>query len=801
VTVTRHLFVVVLSALLPLLLVAVVLAIILVRGEREATERALRESAQRLAQALDAEFQRSYAALEGLARGDTLRRGDLKTFYREATELRDRLELWDNVLLLSPRADHLLNLRRPYGEVLPPVPQPEGTLTAAATKKPYVSGALKGRVETEWLMYIAYPVIHDGEVRYVIGATMNYRYWTRWLAANASSGTAAGLIDGNGVLLARTQDPERVVGQPVQPWYRDLIAGSASGFSRGQGVTDSDVVVAFHRAALSGWTVNVFTSGAVLDAPMRKTALWVSLAVSAALLIAAGLAMRRARVIEQGQRASDALLRRSEERFRSIAHAMPAIVWVAGGSGLVFTNQRWEELTGQPAEQALGRGWLECVHPEDRVRLAPQAVRSRATGEPYEGEIRYRVRDGGYRWHTFRALPGPGEQGPGAQWVGCAVDIHEAREAQQALREADRRKDEFLATLAHELRNPLAPIVNSLHLLKMPGADAPMVQQARDIMERQVQHLVRLVDDLLDVQRVVSGKIELRKEAVDLLSVVTRAVETAQPLIDARQHRLELKSIDKDLLVNGDPVRLVQVVGNLLTNAARYTEPGGHIIVSASTDSEQAVLRIEDNGIGIPDHVLPHVFEAFVQGDQRATRAVGGLGIGLTLVKSLVELHGGKVEIGGKADGAGTRVTVRLPLARPAEAQDLDPGASGAVAAPAGPQRILVVDDNRDAADSLAALLRMQAHDVQVAYDGASALDAAKGRLPGFVFLDIGMPGMDGYETARRLRSMPGMQRAVIVALTGWGQAQDRHRSTMAGFDRHLVKPPDPDAVRRILST
>ncbi|HUQ76105.1 MAG TPA: ATP-binding protein, partial [Burkholderiales bacterium] len=330
-----------------------------------------------------------------------------------------------------------------------------------------------------------------------------------------------------------------------------------------------------------------------------------------------------------------------------------------------------------------------------------------------------------------------------------------------------------------------------------PAADAGVAQKMREVMERQVHHLARLVDDLLDVSRVVRGKIELRKEPVALSSVIERAVETAQPLIDARLHRLEISLPEEPPVVDADPMRLAQVVANLLTNSAKYTEPGGKIAVSVRASGEEAVLSVVDNGMGIAPELLPQVFDSFVQGNHAAQQGQGGLGIGLTLVKNLVELHGGTVRAESEGPGRGARFTVRLP--RLAAGARRAAAAPSAEAAPAG-RRILVVDDNRDAADSLAALLRVQANDVRVAYDGASAIDIAAQQRPALIFLDIGMPGMDGHETARRIRATPGLEGVVLVALTGWGQEADRKRSSAAGFDHHLVKPAQAAALRGILA-
>ncbi len=371
----------------------------------------------------------------------------------------------------------------------------------------------------------------------------------------------------------------------------------------------------------------------------------------------------------------------------------------------------------------------------------------------------------------------------------------------QALRETDRRKDEFLATLAHELRNPLAPIRNSLQILKMPRLDAATLERSREMMERQVHQLVRLVDDLLDVSRVMRGKIELRKERVELATVVARAVETVQPLIEAQGHELTVSLPPESLSLDADPVRLAQVVGNLLTNAAKYTEPNGRIRLTAQRSNREAVLRVRDTGIGIAPDMLLKVFDLFVQVDHAATRSQGGLGIGLTLVKNLVEMHHGTVHVRSDGLGKGSEFEVRLPLST--QGHDEPTGQElpehRRIEQPPG-HRLLVVDDNRDAADSLVMLLLILGNEVRVAYDGPTALEMVKVYQPEMVFLDIGMPGMDGYEVARRLRRQPGLKNVVLAALTGWGQQQDRRRTAEAGFDHHLVKPLEPKDLERLLA-
>jgi len=369
------------------------------------------------------------------------------------------------------------------------------------------------------------------------------------------------------------------------------------------------------------------------------------------------------------------------------------------------------------------------------------------------------------------------------------------------LRDADRRKDEFLATLAHELRNPLAPIRNALAILKTPAADPAVVERSRGMMERQVQHLVRLVDDLLDVSRVMRGRIELRKERLDLATVIGHAVETAQPVIQAQGHELTVAISPSPIAVEADPVRLTQVVGNLLTNAAKYTPPGGHIWLTTERDGEWAVIRVRDSGIGLAPEMLSRVFDLFVQVDNSVARSQGGLGIGLTLARSLVEMHGGHISARSGGVGKGSEFTVRLPRARETSA---DAGPAGreepAAAVTATPRRILVVDDNVDAAETLAILLRLAGHSVEVAHDGAAAIGMAQAKRPELAFLDLGMPGMDGYELARRLRADKALAGVRLVALTGWGQDEDRRRSAEAGFDLHVVKPVEPAMLDKVLA-
>jgi signal transduction histidine kinase/ActR/RegA family two-component response regulator len=380
----------------------------------------------------------------------------------------------------------------------------------------------------------------------------------------------------------------------------------------------------------------------------------------------------------------------------------------------------------------------------------------------------------------------------------CWAHIERVRGA-EALVEADRRKSEFLAMLAHELRNPLAPIRNGLELLRIGTTKPELQANVRAMMERQVGHMVHLINDLLDIARVSSGKVVLKVEPLDVQAVVASAVETSLPRIEAGSHTLEVDLPPETLPVEGDAVRLSQVLGNLLSNAAKYTPQGGRITVSARREGMEAVIAVSDTGIGIAAESLPDVFEMFTQVSRSIDRARGGLGIGLALVRHLMQLHGGSVSAASAGINRGSTFTVRLPLGS-AGAGQAPQAPFSAPARPARPQRVLVADDNLDAADTLSALLRLDGHLVQVAHDGAQAVRMAESFRPEIAFLDIGMPRLDGYGAARAIRALPGLPGLRLVALTGWGAQEDRRRSREAGFDAHLLKPAVPEEVRAQLA-
>ncbi|MFI4924033.1 MAG: PAS domain S-box protein [Vicinamibacteria bacterium] len=448
----------------------------------------------------------------------------------------------------------------------------------------------------------------------------------------------------------------------------------------------------------------------------------------------------------------------------------------------------------------------EIFFPEDQKRIVEEFLPEVAERGHGEIEVRFRhFRGSAQRWMIFKALKLVDGTGRPIGFATVSSDITERKRLEVDLRklandlsDADRRKDEFLATLAHELRNPLAPLANMIEVVRRSGGDRAALGNAVDMMGRQTAQLVRLVDDLLDLSRITHNRLELRTQRVDLASVIRQAVQSSQPFVDAAGHTLRVTLPDAPVPVAADPVRLTQVFGNLINNSCKYTPPGGTIDVTMARVGDEATVAVRDTGIGIPSDKLETIFEMFTQVDASLERSQGGLGIGLTLVKRLVHMHGGRVVATSGGAGRGSEFVVRLPVAATAHE-----GATAPV-----PQRprptgrkhhVLIVDDNRDAASSLAMLLELDGHRTIVAYDGPTALEAAEQHRPDVVLLDIGLPGMSGYEVAKRIRRQPWGYALTLIALTGWGQAEDRRRSHEAGFDAHLVKPVDPPALISLL--
>jgi PAS domain S-box-containing protein len=508
------------------------------------------------------------------------------------------------------------------------------------------------------------------------------------------------------------------------------------------------------------------------------------------------------------------------ERARLIAHSesqrriyetalsnTPDLVYVFDlQHRFTFANHALLSMWGKTIDEAVGKTCLELGyepwHAEMHGREIEQVV---ATRKPLRGEVPFTGKTGRRVYdYIFSPVFGPG--GEVVAVAGTTRDITERQQAEQEireqaerLRESDRAKDEFLATLSHELRNPLAPLRNSLSLLRMAGDADAKTAPIHEMMERQVNHLVRLVDDLLEMSRISRGTFALRKERVEIAAVVRNAVETSQPLMQAAKHTLEVSLPAQPLWVEGDSVRIAQILFNLLDNAAKYTEDGGRVAVAVSGTAGSVAISIRDNGAGIAPEALPRMFEMFIRGDRTGARGQGGLGIGLTLSRRLAEMHGGSIEARSEGTGRGSEFAVHLPL--PSDEGDTPPGTDANAPHPQRTgRRVLIADDNEDAANSLGMLLELAGHQVRIAHGGLAALKIAAEFRPDAVLLDIGMPDLNGYDTARALRAAPGGTDLELIALTGWGHPDDKNRAAEAGFDRHLTKPVDPAELEALLS-
>jgi PAS domain S-box-containing protein len=508
------------------------------------------------------------------------------------------------------------------------------------------------------------------------------------------------------------------------------------------------------------------------------------------------------------RRQGDEEVRRSEARKAAVlGSALDAIITMDHQGVIVEFNPAAEKMFGWARNEAIGKPLVDLIIPPSlkeqhcrgmshylatgdgpalNKRLELHALRSNGTEFPVELAV------------SRISFPGP------PMFTGYIRDITERKRLEDELRgraeqliEADHRKNEFLATLAHELRNPLAPIRNGLQILRLGQRDPQVMEQVREMMDRQLAQMVRLVDDLLDLSRVSRGTIELRKERIELATIVKQAVETSLPVIEQAGHHLTIDVPPSAIYVDADLTRMAQVFSNIFNNAAKYTESGGKIHLKVQRQDGEAIVSVKDNGLGIPAHMLPNVFDIFTQVDRNLERSQGGLGIGLSIVKRLVEMHGGAVEVKSDGHGLGSEFIVRLPVvlsvAQPPPEEER-PAVSGR-------RRVLVVDDNRDAATSLAIMLRLMGNETQTAHDGLEALEVAAAFRPDLILLDIGMPKLNGYDTARQIRQQSWGKHITLVALTGWGQEEDRRKSREAGFDSHMVKPIQIQDLEKLLAS
>lgn len=506
--------------------------------------------------------------------------------------------------------------------------------------------------------------------------------------------------------------------------------------------------------------------------------------------------------ITDRKRAEDAL-RESEDRFRSFTDSLPLMVWVHDATGAQeFVNRTFCEFFGVDREEMRDGRWRALMHPDDAAGYAQEFMECVRDRRPFHAEVRVRRYDGAWRWIESWGRPRFSPSRVFLGFVGTSADMTDRKDAEEsarrseaALLEADRRKDEFLAILSHELRNPLAPMRNALEIMRLHGDDRPELQQPLEVVDRQVTQLVRLVDDLLDISRITLGRVALRRAIVDLRQIADDALLISRPELDKAHHRVSVDLPSQPVYVDGDRVRLAQVVSNLLNNAARYTPRGGSVAVRVTDEGADGVLLVEDTGIGMSADVLDRIFEPFVSEGEYSS---GGLGIGLALAKSLTELHGGTLKASSGGPGHGSCFVVRLPLVETARSRERP---ADELLRTDRPWRLLLVDDNEDAANTQAELLRLLGHEVEVAFDGAEALSKVAAFRPDAVLLDLGLPGMDGYEVAERMRRLEEARDVLLIAQTGRGQEGDRIRTAAAGFDAHVVKPAEIRALLDLLDS
>ncbi|MFU8803961.1 MAG: ATP-binding protein [Bradymonadaceae bacterium] len=480
----------------------------------------------------------------------------------------------------------------------------------------------------------------------------------------------------------------------------------------------------------------------------------------------------------------------NEERFRTIADTAPAILWMTNEHNeCIFLSEGWHEFTGQTDAEGLGMGWLDAVHPADREGAGDEFLGGSQRLEPFSLDIRICSRDGLYRWTIDSGRPRYDSDGKWLGYIGSVIDVHDRKLAEERLREADRRKDHFMAVLSHELRNPLAPIKHSLYVLDNTEPGTELAVEARAIIGRQVNQLTRLVDDLLDLTRVARDKVSLQRRRIELNELVRHTVEDHRALFEENEIDLTFRESQEPVYVDGDWNRLAQCVGNLLQNAAKFTPPGEStsVFVERAGTNHRAHIRITDTGVGMTEETMDGIFEPFMQADSSLAHSTGGLGLGLPLVQGLTELHGGGIRATSKGLDQGSEFIIWLPLdisARPEPEARATPLLKGA-------RKVLIIEDTVDVAQSLGTVLELKGHEVDIAYNGPEGIERARVFRPAIVLCDIGLPGMDGYQVARTFRADPELSSIQLVALSGYAMPTDIQRSMDAGFSHHIAKPPE----------
>jgi signal transduction histidine kinase/ActR/RegA family two-component response regulator len=730
--VRAHLALMAAGMLLPMCILSGVALKLVLDNQREAAERSVRETVRLLALAVDREIAIAETALRVLAASHHLEKDDLAGFYRRATEARTSDSAW--IVLFDRDGQQVLNTRAPYGTPLPRTAVPERIMRIIESQRPKVSSMLVGALSKQRIISFDAPVPAQGGKRYVLSQAVSSEYFNRvFRERDIPPDWIVAINDAEGITVARSHNPERFVGTPVPDPLRKIMFAQTEGVYRQTSREGIPMVGFFARVPRSDWVVALGVPTHVLDATARRATLLTGLGLLTALGFAAAVAL------VFGRRFS-----------RAIERAALSTVALARG----------ERPRREPQASSISE--VQRLH----------AALEEASGIlEREKEARGRAEDERARLFASEQL------------------------ARQQAEAQNKTKDEFLAMLGHELRNPLNAIAGSVAILNAPAAKPENTAYAREVIGRQTQHLSRVVDDLLDLSRVMTGKILLDLQPVDLADAMRRALATMRAAGLAQRH--ELSVTGESVWVRADVTRLDQVITNLVTNALKYTPEGGRIDVHMGREGEDGVLSVRDSGIGISDALMPHIFDIFVQGEASLDRAQGGLGIGLALVRRLLSLHGGSVSAASEGPGRGSSFTVRLPVIEaPGQAT-----ATPALAAGKQARRVLLVDDHHDARSTMRLLIGLEGHQVLEARDGLEGVRCALRERPDIAFVDIGLPGIDGYEVARQLRANAATRTMTLVALTGYGQDNDRSRALEAGFDLHLVKPMDPEAVMQAIES
>ncbi len=732
-----HFALLVAVTLVPVLILAVTVMFLVQRERRGSVERGLQEKARALAVAIDREFESSVTALNSLAATPFLDTPDLPAFYEQARRTRDVNRRWLTVYLVEASGRQLMTLLRPLGATLPDAGAFDFVQAVRRSGQPYVSDLEFGTISQRHVIHVNVPVIREGRVRYILGASVLTDALADLLTGQVDSlGSLATVRDRRDVLVARSRDHARHLGRAPGVKFKEKIR-----LARERGATvfeidsleGSPMLAAASRVPTSDFMVVVAVPIAAVAAEPQR--LWGLLSVGGIAVLAGALVV-------------------SAVLARRIARPITALSRAAA-----------ELANGEPISPSPPSPVAEVSAVREAMVRTAAALGERAA----ERERRLAA-------ETAQA---------------------EAERRTQTMERLSREKDEFLAMLGHELRNPLGAIASANVVLGRVGNAEPPAARARAIIGRQLQHLVDIVDDLLDMSRVTMGKIVLTLRTVDLAGVVGHCLDTLET--DGRTKGHDVTFDGRSVWVSGDETRLEQIAGNVITNALKYTPAGGRIRVSVAQEGNEAVLRVQDTGIGILPERLPQIFDLFFQGERTLDRSHGGLGIGLTLVKRLTELHGGRVAAASDGINHGSTFTIRLPAIVPVERNDgpllaKEEGARHPVV-----HRIVVIEDNADAREMLTTALELAGHAVWDAEDGPRGIEQVRLRKPDAVVVDIGLPGLDGYEVGRRLRELPGGSALRLIAVTGYGQAEDRRRSEDAGFDAHLVKPIDATQLERVL--